>query len=93
MKGPFQRLKHDLRRLWECPVCQHRVHTPGIVTSCLCRCQQQVDPTTRRFMRLLEVTPYVARERVKPIPKETAAVVAVESTTATPPANTTEETT
>jgi hypothetical protein len=54
VKGPFQRLKHDLRRLWECPVCNHRAHTPGDVTSCLCRCQQQVDPATRRFMRLIE---------------------------------------
>ena len=23
MRGPYERLKYDLRRLWECPVCKH----------------------------------------------------------------------
>ena len=57
MKGPYQRLKFDLRRLWECPVCHYRVHTPGDVTTQLCRCQEQVDPANRRFMHLMEATP------------------------------------
>ncbi len=57
MKGPYQRLKYDLRRLWECPVCQHRAHTHGDVTTVLCRCQQQVDPAARRYMHLIEITP------------------------------------
>jgi hypothetical protein len=38
MKGPFQRLKYDLRRLWECPLCQRRERTPGTVTSRFCNC-------------------------------------------------------
>lgn len=54
MKGPYQRLRHDLRRHWECPVCGHRVTTSGAETSALCKCQQAVPPATRRYMRLLE---------------------------------------
>jgi hypothetical protein len=42
MKGPYQRLKFDLRRLWECPVCRRRERTAGTVTfrHCLCQIQQ-----------------------------------------------------
>jgi hypothetical protein len=42
MKGPYQRLKFDLRRLWECPVCKRRERTAGTVTfrHCLCQIQQ-----------------------------------------------------
>src|SRR5687767_1877145 len=39
MKGPYQRLKFDLRRLWECPTCNRRERTPGWVSSCFCQCQ------------------------------------------------------
>jgi len=38
MKGPFERLKYDLRRLWECPQCQRRERTDGSFTSRLCAC-------------------------------------------------------
>lgn len=70
MKGPYQRLKHDLRRLWECPVCGHRTHASGHVTSVLCACQQQVDLASRRFMKLIEVTPrrvHVGTGQVTPL--------------------------
>jgi hypothetical protein len=42
MRGPYERLKYDLRRLWECPVCKRRERTPGSVTfnHCLCQIQQ-----------------------------------------------------
>ena len=42
MRGPYERLKYDLRRLWECPVCKRRERTPGSATfkHCLCRMQQ-----------------------------------------------------
>ena len=44
MKGPHERLKYDLRRLWECPVCHRHERTPGSVSSRLCMCQmKQVD--------------------------------------------------
>ena len=38
MKGPYERLKHDLRRLWECPACKRHERTDGTVTSRLCPC-------------------------------------------------------
>jgi len=38
MKGPFERLKYDLRRIWECPACGHKVRTDGAATSQFCRC-------------------------------------------------------
>lgn len=53
MKGPFERLKYDMRRLWECPVCRHHERTGGQVTSLFCRCQQDVAPSERRCMKLL----------------------------------------
>ena len=54
MKGPFERLKYDPRRLWECPVCHHRERAPGDVTTRLCACQTKEEPLKRRHMRLVE---------------------------------------
>lgn len=54
MKGPYERLKYDLRRVWACPVCQHRERTAGNVTSCLCHCQTKVEPAHRQMMKLVE---------------------------------------
>jgi hypothetical protein len=41
MKGPYERLKFDFRRLWECPVCKRRERTDGSVTFRHCPCQMQ----------------------------------------------------
>jgi len=57
MKGPYERLKYDLRRVWECPACHHRERTSGGATSCLCRCQTQVDVGKQTWMRLVEDGP------------------------------------
>ncbi len=43
MKGPYERLKYDLRRLWECPVCKRRERTPGTVTFRHCACETKVE--------------------------------------------------
>lgn len=44
MRGPYERLKYDLRRIWECPVCKRRERTAGTVTYRHCQCQmKQVD--------------------------------------------------
>jgi len=44
MRGPYERLKYDLRRVWECPVCKRRERTAGTVTFRYCNCQmKQVD--------------------------------------------------
>src|SRR5262245_8444437 len=42
MKGPYERLKYDLRRLWECPACKRRERTSGSITfrHCSCRLKQ-----------------------------------------------------
>ena len=47
MKGPYERLKYDLRRLWECPLCKRRERTDGSVTFRHCACgakQEGVQP-------------------------------------------------
>lgn len=38
MKGPFERLKYELRRVWECPKCHRRTKTAGSQTSMFCNC-------------------------------------------------------
>lgn len=53
MKGPHERVKYDLRRVWECPVCHHKVRTDGSITSQHCACQQQADPPKLVPMRLI----------------------------------------
>ena len=65
MKGPFERLKYDPRRLWECPVCNHRERAPGDVTTRLCPCQTKVEPLKRRHMRLVEE----GYRRIEPTPR------------------------
>lgn len=54
MKGPRERLKYDLRRVWECPVCHSRIKTGGDVTSTACACQSKLPLTERRVMKLVE---------------------------------------
>lgn len=57
MKGPFQRLKWDLRRGWECPVCQRRERTPGTATFRHCLCQMQKLDGKPIVMKLVEDEP------------------------------------
>ncbi len=57
MKGPHERLKWDLRRIWECPVCHHREYVSGVSTSQFCRCQSQEPITQQVCMKLLEDGP------------------------------------
>ncbi len=53
MKGPYERLKYDLRRIWECPVCKGRRYTQGNVVTCLCACQESLPPPKWQWMRLV----------------------------------------
>jgi hypothetical protein len=53
MKGPGERLKHDFRRVWECPVCHRRERTGGDVTFLLCICQRKASPAERVWMKLV----------------------------------------
>lgn len=54
MRGPYERLKYDLRRVWECPVCQHRERAGGHVTWLVCRCQRELPLHEQQVMRLVD---------------------------------------
>lgn len=67
MRGPYERLKYDFRRVWECPVCHHRERTSGSVTSLFCPCQAKEDPLKQRPMKLVDDGP--RRADGKPLPQ------------------------
>ena len=54
MKGPYERIKYDLRRVWICPVCNHQERTDGNIASKLCKCQFSQSPTKQLWMKLVE---------------------------------------
>ncbi len=69
MKGPFERLKYDLRRIWECPVCGHKQRTDGSITTQFCRCgKNNTNPPIG--MRLVGDGPRRLVPRVAPPPRE-----------------------
>jgi hypothetical protein len=53
MKGPYERLKYDLRRLWECPACKRRERTSGAVTFRFCPCGEKQDGGRPVVMQLI----------------------------------------
>jgi hypothetical protein len=63
VKGPYERLKYDLRRVWECPECHHHDWTSGAYTGRWCACQKPKDGPVRA-MRLIED----GTRRVRPAP-------------------------
>jgi len=38
MKGPYERLKYELRRVFECSHCHRRIRIPASFTSSICTC-------------------------------------------------------
>src|SRR2546423_38957 len=54
MKGPHERLKYDLRRVWECPVCKRRERTAGTVTYRHCQCRMKQLDGQPVVMKLVE---------------------------------------
>jgi hypothetical protein len=70
IKGPSGRLKHDVRRVWECPACGRREHTGGEVVTRLCACQSEADPPRTIWMRLLEQPPQSEGARARRIEPE-----------------------
>ncbi len=54
MKGPYERLKYSLGRVWECPVCKHRETTEGTCTFTYCRCQDDQPESERSCMKLVK---------------------------------------
>ena len=57
MKGPGGRLRFDIRRVWECPVCHRRELTSGDVVTRLCTCSAKSDPPRQNWMKLIESKP------------------------------------
>lgn len=50
MKGPYERLKYDLRRRWECPRCEATERRGGEFTYVFCeRCAEDGSPTPMRL--------------------------------------------
>jgi hypothetical protein len=85
MKGPYERLKYDLRRLWECPVCKRRERTPGTVTTLFCQCPTKQEGVQAVSMKLVADGP----QRLVPViaqsicaPSEPAAAVPTANVTA-----------
>jgi hypothetical protein len=73
MKGPYERLKYDLRRLWECPVCKRRERTAGSVTFRHCACQMAKVDGRPVVMKLIEdgaqrIAPPVVVPHEQPLP-------------------------
>jgi hypothetical protein len=56
MKGPGDRLRHDVRRNWECPACRRRLKTAGTIVHLLCTCGAKETPPREYWMLLLEET-------------------------------------
>ena len=54
MKGPSGRGKHDVSRVWECPLCNRRSITTGVVVHLTCPCGDQCIPERTIWMRLIE---------------------------------------
>lgn len=76
MRGPFERLKYDLRRIWECPRCGARRRTDGATTTQLCKCEKSGQTREAISMKLIGDG---ARRTVPPIarPKPEIAAAAV----------------
>lgn len=69
MRGPFERLKYDLRRVWECPQCGQKQRTDGSVTTMFCRCgKPNTNPAVA--MKLIGDGPRRLVPRVAPPPRE-----------------------
>jgi hypothetical protein len=80
MKGPYERLKYDPRRLWECPQCKRRERTGGGVTFrfCACTAKDGEQPTVMHLVadgpqRLVPVIARPRPERVEELPAEVPA--------------------
>jgi hypothetical protein len=86
MKGPGGRLRFDIRRLWECPVCRRRELTPGDVVTRLCTCSAKSDPPSQNWMKLIEQKPARPEPPSPVAPIENAAEVAEVAQQSPPPA-------
>jgi hypothetical protein len=54
IKGPGHRIKFDVRRVWECPICRRRVRTGGHVVNLRCDCRAAREAVPAVWMKLVE---------------------------------------
>jgi hypothetical protein len=54
MKGPGNRIKFVIRRVWECPQCARRLLTPGSVAQQPCNCRPPDPEGGPVWMRLIK---------------------------------------
>jgi hypothetical protein len=72
MKGPFGRLRFDVRRAWECPLCHRRESTGGQVVVLTCRNCKAAAPGQDVWMHLHEESnqsgenPHVSMDQPEP---------------------------
>jgi hypothetical protein len=57
MKGPGNRVRHDVRRVWQCPACGRREKTGGQVVCLRCNCGTAGTATDPPWMQLIEDRP------------------------------------
>ena len=74
MKGPFERLKYDLRRLWECSNCKRRERTDGTLTFRFCACPGKGQEGKLTAMKLVEEAGHRAVPEIEYQPPEEAPV-------------------
>jgi hypothetical protein len=72
MRGPYERLKYDFRRHWECPLCKRHDHTLGTVVFRHCTCQPQ-QPTPMKLVQEGGQRLWPAAVSKRPSPAEPAA--------------------
>ena len=67
MKGPYERLKYDLRRVWECPACKRRERTAPTITFRHCGCQmKQMDGQAVVMKLVVDGVEGLARRSARP---------------------------
>ena len=88
MKGPFERLKYDLRRLWECPRCKRRERSDGTVTTRFCTCLGKGGSDGQRTaMKLLEESGHRAVPEIRYQPSDDVTSTSVDDLSLPPETN------
>jgi hypothetical protein len=54
MRGPYERLKYDLRRGWECPLCHRKEKADFLITNRFCSCRQKKEGGPLVSMKLVD---------------------------------------
>jgi hypothetical protein len=69
MKGPGGRMRFDLRRVWECPVCHRREWTGGDIVYRMCTCSAKAEPPRQIWMKLIEAQPAAVASQAVDMPQ------------------------